>query len=75
MEQNFIDILVSPDDGSSLSYDAKSNTLVSELENLVYIIERGIPIILTGKAKKISKETQYHKKQNKTFHSIDHYKR
>jgi len=55
-EPKLLEILVCPVTKTRLSYDAERQELVSPVAGLAYPIRDGIPIMLPGEARELSRE-------------------
>lgn len=55
-DNRLLEILVCPLTKTPLQYDAEKQELVSRTAGLAYPIRDGIPIMLTGQARKLSEE-------------------
>ena len=53
MDKKLLDIIVCPISKEKMSYDKKSNELISKKAKLAYKIRNGIPILLPEEARKI----------------------
>lgn len=52
-DRRMLDALVCPLSGSTLSYDAQSQELLSKSAKLAFPIRNGIPVMLVDEARKI----------------------
>ena len=55
MNKDLLKILICPKTKESLTYNNKTNELISKKAGLAYPIENGIPIMIIEKARKIKK--------------------
>jgi uncharacterized protein YbaR (Trm112 family) len=52
-DRRMLEALVCPETRAPLTYDAKSNELISKAAHLAYPIRNGIPIMLVDEARKL----------------------
>ncbi len=52
-DSKMLEMLICPQSGGPLKYDAKSQELISKSAHLAYPIRDGIPIMLVGEAREI----------------------
>ena len=52
-DRRMLEALVCPETRARLTYDAKSNELISKAAHLAYPIRNGIPIMLVDEARKL----------------------
>lgn len=73
--KDFYDLLISPDTGGALSYDADRATLLDKCAGKTYQMEGRIPILIGGDEGAYQAKADLHKNYQSEFRYRDHYQK
>lgn len=73
IKAKLLNILLSPDSKTALTFDKESASLVDQEQRHFYRIEEGVPVLLPENAREKVLQAEQHVRENTSFRYVDHY--